>query len=45
MLAELGCGAGGRQSVEVQRITGPAGRDEGREIGWRGQAKEGWSVG
>lgn len=31
----------GRQSAEVQRITGPAGRDEGGEIGWRGQAKEG----
>lgn len=34
-----GRGRGG-WSAEVQRITGPAGRDEGGEIGWRGQAKE-----
>lgn len=33
-------GRGGRQRAELQRITGPAGRDEGGEIGWRGQEKE-----
>lgn len=33
-------GQGGRQRAELQRITGPAGKDEGGEIGWRGQEKE-----
>lgn len=38
--SRAGVRGGGRQSTEVQRITGPVGRDEGGEIGWRGQTKE-----